>query len=332
MKKVSAVTEAAFVHRRQKDWNELESLVWRTGREGLKKLPADQIARVSPLYRDLCADLSWAQAARYTAPLVDYLGGLTAAAHTLLYGPFARTRRARTSIWDTLGAFPRAVRAHWRAVLLATFLFFVPFAAGTIAALYDPSFAFRIVPEAMLRPLTEAYAKGFDAGRGAGDDAAMAGFYVNNNVGIALRCFALGIFGGLGSAFYLVFNGLAIGAVLGYVASQGAGANILTFIVGHGSLELGAIVLSGGAGLALGWSIIAPGEKTRLASLQGVARDVLVIVCGAAVMLLGAAAIEGFWSGSSMPAPVKRVVGAALFFLVIGFLLFGGRGKKKAAA
>ena len=60
----------------------------------------------------------------------------------------------------------------------------------------------------------------------------------------ALRCFALGIFGGLGSAFYLVQNGLSIGAILGYVASQGAGENILVFIVGHGSLELGAIVLA----------------------------------------------------------------------------------------
>jgi uncharacterized membrane protein SpoIIM required for sporulation len=330
MKKVSALSEAAFVQRRQGDWNELESLVWRTGREGLKKLPSEQIARVSPLYRDLCADLSWAQAARYTAPLVDYLGGLTGAAHTMLYGPFAHRRRARARIGDAFGAFPRAVRAHWRAMLLAAFLFFVPLVAGLLAALHEPSFAFRIVPEAMLRPLTEAYAKGFDGGRGAGEDAAMAGFYVNNNVGIALRCFALGIFGGIGSAFYLVFNGLAIGAVLGYVASQGAGANILTFIVGHGSLELGAIVLSGGAGLALGWSIVAPGERTRIASLQAVARDVLVIVCGAAVMLLGAAAIEGFWSGSSMPALVKRVLGATLLVLVMGYLVLGGRGREEA--
>jgi uncharacterized membrane protein SpoIIM required for sporulation len=215
-------------------------------------------------------------------------------------------------------------------MMLATLLFFVPLAAGLLGALADPSFAFRIVPEAMLRPLTEAYAKGFDGGRAAGEDAAMAGFYVNNNVGIALRCFALGIFGGLGSAFYLVFNGLAIGATLGYVASQGAGGNILTFIVGHGSLELGAIVLSGGAGLALGWSFVAPGEKTRTDSLQSVARDVLVIVCGAAVMLLGAAAIEAFWSASSVPAIVKRGVGATLFVLVCLYLALGGRGKGAA--
>src|SRR5262249_45274252 len=69
VKRVSAVTEAAFAERRQKDWNQLEALLWRTGREGLKKLAPEEIARISPLYRDVCADLSWAQAARYTAPM-----------------------------------------------------------------------------------------------------------------------------------------------------------------------------------------------------------------------------------------------------------------------
>jgi uncharacterized membrane protein SpoIIM required for sporulation len=153
----------------------------------------------------------------------------------------------------------------------------------------------------------------------------MAGFYVNNNVGIALRCFALGVFGGLGSAFYLVHNGLSIGAILGYVASQGAGANIVTFIVGHGSFELGAIMLAGGAGLALGWSLVAPGTRTRLASVRAVAPDLVVIVAGAAVMLIIAAAIEAFWSPSSLPNEIKQSVGALFFLLVLLYLLLAGR-------
>jgi uncharacterized membrane protein SpoIIM required for sporulation len=328
----SAVTEVAFVERRQRDWTDLEKLVWRTTREGLKKLDADDVVRISPLYRDLCSDLARAQAARYSAPLVEYLQGLTAAAHTVVYGPFARAKRARASAKAWLFAFPRTVRARKWPMLLATALFFVPFACGVLAALHEPAFAFRIVPEAMLRPLTEAYAKGFDQGRESGEGALMAGFYVNNNVGIALRCFALGVFGGIGSAFYLVHNGLSIGAVLGYVASQGAGGNILTFIVGHGSLELGAIVIAGGAGLMLGWSVVAPGERTRLASLQLAAKDAVVLVCGAAVMLLMAAGIEAFWSGSAIPSAVKRLVGVTLFVLVWGYLLLGGRGARAEEA
>jgi uncharacterized membrane protein SpoIIM required for sporulation len=155
----------------------------------------------------------------------------------------------------------------------------------------------------------------------------MAGYYVYNNVGIALRCFALGIFAGVGSAFYLLQNGLSIGAVFGYVASQGAGANIATFIVGHGSLELGAIVLSGGAGLSMGWSVVAPGELTRVASLQRRARALLVVVAGASVMLLMAALLEAFWSASDAPPWVKLTVGGTLLLSVLGYVFLVGRGE-----
>jgi len=324
----SSLTEKAFAERRRKSWDDLDSLSRKTTYRGLRKLDAGEVAQLPSLYRDVCADLAAAEAARYSAPLVDFLRGLTASAHTILYGPHARARGEGGEIrfrhaW--MVAFPRAVRHRWRAMTLAAALFFIPAALGTILTLRDPTFAFRIAPESMLRPLTEAYAKGFDAGRDAGENAMMAGFYVYNNVGIALRCFALGIFGGLGSAFYLVQNGLSIGATLGYVASQGAGANIGTFIVGHGSLELGAIVLSGGAGLSLGWSVIDPGALTRLASLQRTAREILVIVAGASVMLLMAAGIEGFWSASSTPNVVKLGIGGTLFVLVVLYILFAGR-------
>jgi uncharacterized membrane protein SpoIIM required for sporulation len=328
---ISAVTESAFAIRRQSDWSSLEQLAHRVDTRGYKGLSPVDLARISPLYRDVCADLARAEAARYSAPLVDYLQSLTASAHAVLYGVYGRGGvRLRGLKW-ALEAFPRAVRARYRSMLLSALLFFGPLAVGVVAAIHEPGFALRIVPESTLLPLTEAYAKGFDAGRDAGESALMAGFYVNNNIGIALRCFALGISGGLGSAFYLVDNGLSIGAILGYVASQGAGANILTFIVSHGSLELGAIVLSGGAGLSLGWSIVSPGARTRIASLQAAGRDVAIIAFGAALMLLVAAGIEGFWSGSSAPPLLKRVVGASLFLGVMSYLVFAGRRERRSS-
>jgi uncharacterized membrane protein SpoIIM required for sporulation len=101
-------------------------------------------------------------------------------------------------------------------------------------------------------------------------------------------------------------------------------------MVGHGSLELTAIVLAGSAGLSLGWSVVSPGNRTRVASLQAAGRDVAVIAFGAAAMLLLAAGIEAFWSGSSIPSSVKRGVGAALWTIVLVYLaLFGRVAKKK---
>jgi uncharacterized membrane protein SpoIIM required for sporulation len=336
----SPLTEAAFARTRQRDWDRLDAVVRDAQNRGLKRLASAQIAEIPPLYRDVCADLSRAEAARYSAPLADYLQGLTAAAHAVLYG----SRSSSGSLADrgsakggrpwavALELFPRAVRRHRVALFVALLLFFVPFFGGLLATLDDPSFAVRIVPESQLRPLAEAYRQGFASGRGAGLDTAMAGFYVNNNVGIALRCFATGLFFGVGSALYLVENGLVTGALMGYVAAHGAGDNILTFVVGHGSLELGAIILAGGAGLSLGWSIVAPGDMTRIASLQAAARSVVVVVFGAAAMLFMAAAIEGFWSASSVPAGVKRAVGGAILTLVVAYMILAGRGSKEAEA
>jgi uncharacterized membrane protein SpoIIM required for sporulation len=331
----SAVTEVAFTERRRRDWERLDTLARRVQGRGLGRLTADEIAGLSPLYLDLCADLSRAQAARYSAQLVDYLQGLTAAAHSVLYGSQAKSRlfgrgQGRVTWPAVLEAFPRAVRRHRTAMLVSFLLFFVPMFGGLFATLVHPSFAASIVPESMLRPLVHSYRQGFDEGRGAGVDAAMAGFYVHNNVGIALRCFATGIAFGLGSAFYLVENGLTTGAIMGYVAAQGAGGNIFTFIVGHGSLELGAIVLAGGAGLSIGWSVVAPGDQTRLASLQAASRSVTVVVLGAALMLFMAAAVEGFWSASSVPASLKRAVGGLMFLTVAAYILLAGRRSTEA--
>ncbi len=331
MRAIGAVREDAFVERRQVEWSELEALLLRARPTGAQRgLAPEEIARIAPLYRDLCADLSRAEAARYGAPLLDYLHGLTASAHAFLYAQPARASsalRARAKRWAS--AFPRAFRAHGKAMALAAALFFAPFALGFVLTRLHPEFAFRVVPESMLRPLTDAYAKGFSEGRDAGTGGMMAGYYIWNNVGIALRCFALGIFGGIGSAFYLVVNGLMTGAIVGYVASQGAGGNIFTFVTGHSTFELGAIVIAGGAGLMLGWSAVAPGDKTRLASLQAAGRDAVVLVSGAAVMLCVAAGIEAYWSPSSLPDGVKRGVGLGLFLLVAAMLALVGRDQNR---
>jgi uncharacterized membrane protein SpoIIM required for sporulation len=320
-------TEAAFVERRQRDWDTLDSLVRQATQRGLRSLSSADVARLSPLYRDVCADLARAEAERYGAPLLDYLHGLTAASHTIVYAAETGARAGafgdRARRW--VAAFPRAFRANGRYMAWGFALFFVPFFAGLFMTMANPDYAFKIVPESMIRPLTEAYAKGFDEGRGFGGDALMAGFYVDNNIGIALRCFALGIFGGVGSVFYLIQNGLFTGAVFGYVATHGGGENILTFVVGHSSFELGAIAIAGGAGLRIGWSIVAPGDRTRLASLQAAGRDAVVLVSGAAAMLLMAAAIEGFWSASPVPSVVKRGIGVLFFVAVAAFLAFVGR-------
>ena len=153
----------------------------------------------------------------------------------------------------------------------------------------------------------------------------MTGFYVWNNVGIAFRCFALGAFFGIGTVVTLLFNGLTLGAVTGYLVNKGYADNFFSFAISHGSFELTAIVIAGAAGLLLGWGMIHPGEVSRLESLRAHGLDAIKLATGAGFMLLIAALIEGYFSPIALPHLVKYVVGTMLWVLVYVYLVNGGR-------
>lgn len=307
-----------FVRHHEPTWNELDHLLARG------RLDGNALSRLSALYRSVCSDLMTARAAGFGTDLIGHLDGLAARAHAALYGH--GRRRWQAGLRLLLTDFPRRLRDSAPFMLAAGLLFFVPFALGLGSTLVSPRFAEAVLPASELEAMAEMYSNSVSAGRETGTNAAMAGFYVMNNVGIAFRCFATGIFYGIGSIFFLVYNGLSIGTVVGHVTSVGHGQNILAFICGHAAYELGAIVISGAAGLRLGYALIATGTLTRLGSLRVAALGTVPLITGAAAMLLIAAAVEAFWSPSSIPYTVKYVFGAASFVLVLAFWVFAARG------
>src|SRR5207244_4694056 len=96
--------------------------------------------------------------------------------------------------------------------------------------------------------------------RTASTDWMMFGFYIRNNVTVAFQCLAGGLFGGLGSLFFLAYNGAYSGALAGYLTERGLSATFYSFIATHSAFELTAIVLSGAAGLRIGHALLAPGR------------------------------------------------------------------------
>jgi len=322
------VRREQFVAERMPQWRELEQRV--LSERQLWSLSASNISRTAALYRAACADLMRARRLGCTPDTVAFLDGLVARAHHALYSAAGKSSRSLLEL--LLVDFPRSVRKNGWLVLAANGLFWVPFAVGLIGALSSEEFAHNVLPAHQLQQLSEAYAEGFDHPSSGSGEAAMAGFYVYNNVGIALRCFATGVLFGLGSIFFMIYNGLFIGAIFGFIVRAGHAQNLFTFVCGHGPFELTAIVLAGAAGLRLGKSLIDTGGLTRLGSLRRSARELVAMVLGIAAMLLIAAAIEGFWSPSAVPREVKYGFSAVGLVSVLGFLLFGGRRTRGAAA
>ena len=96
---------------------------------------------------------------------------------------------------------------------------------------------------------------------------------------------------------------------------------LLEFVVGHGSLELPAIWIAGGAGLLLAQAILFPGRYSRRAQLSRNARDSVQIMIGTVPILLVAALIEAFISPSEIPSPVKAILGGGLLVALIVYIV-----------
>lgn len=303
-----------LVAQAQPRWARLGELVGRT-----RGLSGEEWTELAALYRALCADLARVQD---DETVRRHLDALAARTHDVLYAsrpPWTLRRVVRL-----LGEVPVEVRANAGWFWLATALFYGPAMLGGWMAWSVPDYAAAVVGQGALDAAAEAYQ--LAPRRSVAEDAAMAGFYVWNNIGIAFRCFATGAFAGLGSVFFLVYNGLVIGTTLSHVAVEGGGGNILEFCCGHAAWELTGIVLAGAAGLRMGWALIDTAGRTRREALALAAPSLVRLVIGVTLMLAVAAAIEGFWSASGVPRPVKHGFAVVQVVVVVSWLGLAGRG------
>ena len=314
------MTPLEFEAAHAKSWGELE----RQLNEPLQRLNPD---RFLGLYRTCCEHLALAQSRGFPAHVIERLGSLTARAHQIIYQRSEFGLRRLSHL--LLRQFPRQVRRHWPYLLAAGALLLVPALALGIATYLHPELILSIVDARTAANFEQMYspaAQAIGRARDVDSDWMMFGFYIKNNIGIAFQCYATGILFGVGCLYFLLFNGAYGGGIAGYVSARGYGDTFYTFIATHSAFELTAIVLCGAAGLRLGKAALLPGRQTRVAALQDAARDTSVIVFGATIMLVIAAAIEAFWSSAAWVMPAAKLTGAALCWtLVILFLWRGAR-------
>ncbi len=286
-------------------------------------------------YRRLCHHLSLARSRGYSTGLVERLNHLMLKGHWLLY------RHRRMRFGDLLvflrQRFPQTVRDHWRLVLVASLLFYGAALVMALLVAFVPESLHYILDaqevnslEAMYDPAGEHYGRV----REDATDVQMFGFYIRNNIGIGLQTVASGLLFGLGSVFFLVLNGLNLGAAAAHLQGIGFGEPFWTFVVAHGAFELTAITLAGAAGLHLGDALLAPGERSRRRALREHAVQIVPLLYGVVILLVVAAVIEAFWSSKPLPVAWKYAVGAACWVAVGGYLLLCGRersGSRPAA-
>lgn len=319
--------QSQFQRQHQSEWEAFAKTL--DALERGKQSSATSIAGFPAAYRRICQQLALAQARGYSAQAVNDLQSLAQRGHQQLYRH--RSPLLGRLLGFILGGFGRLIRQEWRYIAAASLLFYGSLLGMTVLVLIFPDLIYSLVSPDQVAQMEDMYDPdasrlGRFGERGSSDDWMMFGYYVMHNIGIAFQTFAGGLLFGAGSVFYLLFNGLIIGAIAGHLTGIGYHEPFSSFVIGHGAFELTAITLAGAAGLKLGAALIAPGRLRRTDALRLAARQAVRLIAGATLMLLIAAFVEAYWSSMTYPsALVKYAVGLLLWLMVGLYLLMSGR-------
>ncbi|MEI7908242.1 MAG: stage II sporulation protein M [Verrucomicrobiota bacterium] len=317
------MTVGDFEDKNKQRWAEYERLV-----EAMERgRPGPEAGQLPRRFRELCVDLALAQSRMYGERLTDRLNAQVIRGYEMLY----RNRRAG---WEKFAefvavGFPQALRREWRLLWLCNAVFWLPFVAVMVSAHFDLQWVQAILGSDGMAAMDRMYGGREDQiahlREEYGSNFMMFCHYIRNNVGIDFRTFAGGMAAGLGSLFFLLFNGIYMGAAAGYVNHAGNPEAFWTFVSGHAPFELLGMVVAGMAGMRLGLALLRPGRLPRVRALAEAARQALPLILGAALMTGLAAVVEGFWSAQLLPSGLKYGVGIAGWVLLIAYFSLAGR-------
>ena len=327
-----SVPAERFVEKKRSGWESFRETAIRMERSGVGALSAGEIPAFAAQYREVAADLARARTYQVDPRVIDYLERVVSAGHNALYR--ARGKEHTPLLHYILYDFPAAVVASWQYVLLAFLLFTIPAAVGYVMIRERPSLAEEIVPPVMVRRAEQAAertAEGRGYAEAPGEERPIiAAAIITNNIQVSFGVFVGGMTGGLLTAWLLFANGMMLGLGLGLFKNYNALSYLVTFVVGHGVLELTAIFISAGAGFRLAKALIAPGDRTRKDALVLEGR-IAARMLGAVVTLLAiAGTIEGLLSTSDASAVWKYGVSALTVVFLFLYLLSGRRYLKRA--
>ncbi len=348
----STIRSLQFRQEREQEWDQLESLIAKINKEGRAALSADECLAMPRLYRAALSGLSVARTISLDTNIALYLEALVLKSYIQVYGSRAR-------LGDTLKGFfifgwPQAVRAMWQPLLFAAVLFFGAWLGAHAMVQRNPEWYYALSggddersPTASRITLCESV---FDAAPASGPCkaemktaekpsdrersglATFASFLFTHNAQVSLLCFALGFAFGIPTLYLLFFNGAVGGAMTAVFFNKGVGLDFVGWLSIHGTTELFAIILCGGAGLYMGTAAALPGTRTRVTAVADAGRTAAIGAMGGVVMLAVAALLEGFGRQLVQPTEARFAIGGVMLIAWLVYFTLSGREARDGTA
>lgn len=311
-----------FIDQRKGSWQRLEDLMLLLDRASLRRLHREEVRELGRIYRRTASDLAIARAESRDPRLINYLNSLVIRAHGRIYR--AESHGGETIRHFFSREFPRTFRRTWRYTALSFTVFFLFALIGFFGTKYDPEFSEIVGVDPAFRELRiETKTRWWEELNKSNQEGATSIF--THNIQVTIYTFAFGALCGVGTLFYLAYNGAIIASVLALTYRAGFGNDLLTFMVGHGVIELSCVFIAGGAGLLIGSALIMPGELSRADALRAHGMESVRLMLGVAALLVLAGLIEGFISPAYISPTVKFAIGGLTGLALYAYLLLAGR-------
>jgi uncharacterized membrane protein SpoIIM required for sporulation len=318
------VTESTFVRTRRESWQELDALLGRAARRGIKRLSAADVESIGRLYRATTSDLAYASGRTFDPRVIAYLNRLVARAHAYVYGAAATSGPDRIAHFYAT-AFPREVRRSFAPILLCAALTVVTAVMAYVLVRVHPVNAYSLMPPELVPSEIRKSLHDSNFAFDSSTSPLMSSEIITNNVKVAIFAFAGCVTLGLFTLWIIVQNGLMLGAIGALFTNAGFGYDFWATVAPHGVIELTAIQIAGGAGLMIAAGILAPGRLRRRDAIAQASRRAGVLIAGVASMLIVAGTIEGFFSPLRLPPGTRIAFGAMTAVLLVGYFTLAGR-------
>lgn len=280
--------------------------------------PTEDPDEMAKRFANLVDDLGYAKTHYPFSKIVKYINGIAAGIYLSIY----KNKKDKSNRFATFfrTELPLILYNN-RKVLRFALLFFIAFMAiGAFSAWQQPRFVRGILGDEYVNMTEDNIAKGDPFGvYKSQNEVEMFLLIAWNNIKVTLLCFTMGISFSVGTLYLLFKNGLMLGAFEQMFFAHNLGIKSVLVVFIHGTLEISAIILAGGAGMVMGNSILFPKTFSRIESLKRAAKDGIKILVSLIPILIVAAFFEGFITRhTDMPV----IISAAILLLSLAFILW----------
>ena len=307
--------EITFINLNKKRWSAFEEEV--AGKRN--NIDPDSLA---DSYIQLTDDLSYARTFFPESNIIPYLNGLSSSAHTLIY----RNKKEKTSRLKTfwITELPLAIYEARKQFFVSLIVFIIAMVLGAASAFSDDNFIRIILGNEYVNQTLDNIEKGDPMAVYEGmKEIPMFLTITMNNIFVSFVTFLFGILTPIGTGFILFRNGIMVGAFQAFFAQKSLVTVSTLAIMIHGTLELSALVLAGGAGFVLGSSLLFPKTYPRNVSLVMGAKRGTKIMLGLVPFFIMAGFLESFITRyyDTLSLFVNLLIIIVSLFLIIGYFV-----------